>query len=446
MTNIFQQIFLQKTPTEKQNIRAQMLKLILILIPILACNTFLLPASVSGSELETPRKHNAIFSLTEVAPTLNIAPILNIKITIAQNEESEDSETTDSVDDAVNIPTDEGRHINLWPFFYYNDDKAEDSLTISVITPIIYYRKTGSEIVEFGIRPLFYYHRNFEKDTTVVDFAYPIGKYKQRGNDKNFRIFPIVRDANHTLANNKNRIAHDYFPLFWGRSEDNEPYGGLFPFYGTIKDRFGKDDLLFVMWPLYYRTVEEGFTSNNYLWPVFKTTQGDGGWGARVFPIWGHEEKTGIESSTYFLLPLVSFRERYLDTKNPLKDIMILPLYSAQWTPHSRTTTLLWPLFTYSYDTNYNYKKYALPWPFISIARSDTFSFTEFAPFFKYQSRIEGETTEMSRYFMYPIFKDQHLTSPKMTMDSYRFMLINKYNTTNYTEGGNDLWIYLFPL
>ncbi len=339
----------------------------------------------------------------------------------------------------------EGGHVNVWPFFYYNDDREEGSLTVSVITPLFYYRKTDAGTKEFGFRPLFYYHRDDNKDTTVVDFIYPIGKYKQRGEDKNFRIFPIIRDAKHDLADDKERIAHDYFPLFWGRSEGGEPYGGLFPFYGTIKDRFGRDDMLFVMWPLYYRTVEEGFTSNNYLWPLVRITEGDGGWGARFFPLWGHEEITGVEYSTYYMLPLVSFRGRYLDTKNPLMDTTIIPFYSSQRTPHSKTTTIIWPLFTYAYDTNFNYKKYDLPWPFLRIARSDVFNITEFSPIFKYQMRTEGDKTEMSRYMMYPVFKDIHFKSPTKTMDTYRFMLINKHITTEYTEGEDELWIYLFP-
>lgn len=339
----------------------------------------------------------------------------------------------------------EGGHVNLWPLFYYSDDREEGSLTVSVITPLFYYRKTDAGTKEFGFRPLFYYRRDTGEDTTVVDFAYPIGKYKQRGEDKNFRIFPIVRDARHALADEKGRTAHDYFPLFWGKSEKDEPYGGLFPFYGTIKDRFGRDDMLFVMWPLYYRTVEEGFTSNNYLWPLVRITEGEGGWGARFFPVWGHEEVTGVEYGTYYLLPLVSFRGRYLNTENPLKDTTIIPFYSAQWTPHSRTTTIIWPLFTYAYDTNFNYTKYDLPWPFLRIARSDVFNITEFAPVFKYQTRTEGEAEETSKYIMYPVFKDRHFTSPTKTMDTYRFMLINKYISTEYAEGEEELWVYLFP-
>ncbi|MBN1571792.1 MAG: hypothetical protein JW984_01210 [Deltaproteobacteria bacterium] len=393
----------------------------------------LLPISAQGEgAVVTPQdKAASHLSKTEIMVAQNDGPVEKTEVE-AGNDTEPDSEV-------------EGGHVNVWPLFYYSDDKAEGSLTLSIITPLFYYRKTDAGTKEFGFRPLFYYHRDDKKDTTVVDFIYPIGKYKQRGDDKNFRIFPILRDARHDLADDKERIAHDYFPLFWGRSEDDELYGGLFPFYGTIKDRFGRDDMLFVMWPLYYRTVEEGFTSNNYLWPLVRTTEGEGGWGARFFPIWGHEEITGEEYSTFYLLPLVSFRGRYLDTENPLMDTSIIPLYSTQWTPHSRTTTIIWPLFTYAYDTNFNYKKYDLPWPFLRIARSDVLDVTEFAPIFKYQTRTEGEATEISRYLMYPVFKDIHLTSPTKTMDTYRFMLINKYIKTDYTEGEDELWIYLFP-
>jgi hypothetical protein len=337
------------------------------------------------------------------------------------------------------------RHLNIWPLVYYNEDPGEQTKTLSVLTPIIYYHR-GKEGREFSVRPIFSMTRDDSSDSTVIDILYPLVKYKKRGDDKNFRVFPIIRDATADIFPNKTRTSHDYFTLFWGRSEDGKAYGGLFPVYGTVKDRFGKDDIFFLLWPVYSRTVEDSMISHTILWPIFKKTTGDEGGGTRVFPLWGHEEITGKSYRTFYLFPLVTLRGKYLDTDAPMKDTIIIPFYVSRKTPYSRSTSYLWPFFTISTSEHTNYRKIDAPWPFISFAHSDTLSLVQFAPFYRKRVRTDKDGLDESTYILYPIYSWGRSTSPSETEETYRFMLIDKYVKTTYSDGTDELQVYLFPL
>ena len=339
-----------------------------------------------------------------------------------------------------------GKHLNIWPLVYYNENERQGTKTVSVLTPLVYYHRSLEGKSEFALRPIFSVAKDKTDDSTVIDILYPLIKYKKRGKDEKFRIFPIMKDETADVYPDKVRTAHDYFPLYWGTSEDGERYGGFFPLYGTVKKRFGKDEILFLLWPAYSRTEEEGFVSHSVLWPIFGVTTGEGGWGGRFFPLWGHEEVIGKEYKTFYLYPFITLRGRYLDTDSPLVDTYIIPFYVNRSTPVSRSTSYLWPFLTFTRNEQTGYRRVDIPWPFITIARSDTLSITQFAPFYRKRVETEKDSVDESRYILYPIFKDGHFTSPTKSEDTFRFMLIDKYVTTTYPDGADELWIYLFPL
>ncbi len=337
------------------------------------------------------------------------------------------------------------RHVNIWPLVYYNEDDRDDSTTLSILTPFVYYHR-GKDAREFSIRPVFSFKKDVSADSTVIDIIYPIIKYKRQGVDEKLRVFPIMKDETADIFPNKTRTAHDHFPLYWGRSEDGQPYGGIFPLYGTVKKRFGKDDILFILWPFYSRTVEDSTTSHTVLWPVFRTTLGEKTRGLRVFPIWGHEETAGESYKTFILFPLVTFSGKNLDTQSPEIDTIIIPFYVNRQTPDSYSTSYLWPFFTISGNESTNYKRVDAPWPFISFARSDTLSLTQIAPFYKKRVKTEKDSIDDRMYILYPVYSRSLFTSPEKTEETYRVMLFDKYARTTYPDGTDELWVYLFPV
>ena len=83
------------------------------------------------------------------------------------------------------------------------------------------------------------------------------------------------------------------FPIYFQqRSPDtNENYTALVPFYGHLKDRLFRDEIFFVMFPIYSETRKRDVVTDNYLFPFFDLRHGDGLHGWQFWPLVGAEHK-----------------------------------------------------------------------------------------------------------------------------------------------------------
>ena len=90
------------------------------------------------------------------------------------------------------------------------------------------------------------------------------------------------------------RAAGDAFSGFISqqRSPDtNLNYTALVPFYGHLKNRLFRDEINFVLFPLYSETRKKDVVTDNYLYPIFDLRHGDHMTGWQVWPLAGAEHK-----------------------------------------------------------------------------------------------------------------------------------------------------------
>ena len=138
------------------------------------------------------------------------------------------------------------------------------------------------------------------------------------------------------------------FPFYVsGRSEKYGPYTSLFPLYGDMYERFWRDEYHYVLFPLYGRTVKQGTTTRNYLYPIFAATEGEKESGFQVWPLYGQSAKEGVYSKRFVLWPFYMREQSGLDTDNPTRKLYLLPLYAATDSPKSTSRYYLWPFFGY---------------------------------------------------------------------------------------------------
>ena len=83
------------------------------------------------------------------------------------------------------------------------------------------------------------------------------------------------------------------FPVYFQQRspETNENYTALVPFYGHLKNRLFRDEIFFVMFPIYSETQETDVVTDNYLYPFFDLRHGDGLHGWQFWPLVGNEHK-----------------------------------------------------------------------------------------------------------------------------------------------------------
>jgi hypothetical protein len=195
--------------------------------------------------------------------------------------------------------------------------------------------------------------------------------------------------------------------------------------------RFGRDEIFFYLWPLYSYWSDEGAHTQNLFWPIFSATRDGGKKAFRVWPLWGYKETEGVSRSDFVLWPFFIKSTRNLDTDNPERQRLLFPLY---WSVRSRTkrhVTVLWPFFSHTVDEQNGYKRWDMPWPFMSVTRGEMVRRTLIFPLY-YRKEAPGSRT---RWILWPLYQywDDHVGNQREVVK--RFLLINRIKTVFNGKG-----------
>jgi len=84
------------------------------------------------------------------------------------------------------------------------------------------------------------------------------------------------------------------FPIYFQqRSPDpGLNYTAVVPFYGRLENRLFRDEIRFVLFPLYGQSRKKDVVTDNYLYPFFHVRHGDALQGWQFWPLAGYDTKT----------------------------------------------------------------------------------------------------------------------------------------------------------
>jgi hypothetical protein len=140
--------------------------------------------------------------------------------------------------------------------------------------PLVYrqYEYTEGDLSRYTFfPPIFSVARNADLDTVEMAFLYPRGGADRSGRAYRVHIFQIFNWAGGANAEDQMTRRFTLFPFYMQQRseipEDN--YWALLPFYGKVQHRMWKDEVDFVMMPLYVKTRKKDVTTWNYLFPFF---------------------------------------------------------------------------------------------------------------------------------------------------------------------------------
>jgi len=263
--------------------------------------------------------------------------------------------------------------INFSPLFSY--ESMDERYDLALAGPLLEFTSDFT-----AVRPLFY------RDDSQTDLLYPLG-HSSTGTNGYFA--PLLR-----YSSEKDRKNVDVLLFSYGRDND-ETYGGFFPFYGTYSHRFGHDKLHYVLWPLYTKMIDDDRTTYSILWPVLKYSSGRE---LQVFPLYGYKKAENYRHD-YFLWPFIHHKtgvERF---------DAFLPFFAYTRGDTNRGVSIIWPFFTYNRNTSPELTSTAFPWPLVRFA-SGAYEEKEVFPF--YWSKDYGEEYRM-RMILWPLYR--HVSS-----------------------------------
>lgn len=234
---------------------------------------------------------------------------------------------------------------------------------LRILGPLFERARAGDGMDLVAARPLFSTVDDPARDRALIDYAWPVGMSRTIHDENQWR-FLFFFGFNHTTNDPGDRYRTWLIPFYFqGRDASGETYRALFPLGGTIKDFVGRDEVSFVLFPLFSRSALNDISTVNVFWPlVSKTTSSRGHISrGRVFPLYGYNIHDGKFDKRFILWPFYT-RAHYQYEKGHGHSHMLFPLYGVVDLDTEKTLWLLPPFFRFT-DGQQQDITYA-PWPF----------------------------------------------------------------------------------
>jgi hypothetical protein len=325
--------------------------------------------------------------------------------------------------------------------------------------PFFYEQKNGSERT-WAIPPLFSHDTDPAVESREDDLLYPLLTYDRFGTEYRWQLGQLLSFAGGQDAQDFQKRRFTLFPIYFQQRSPNtnENYTALVPFYGHLQNRLFRDRIFFVMFPIYSETQKKDVVTENYLYPFFDVSHGDGMHGWQFWPLYGtrHKEVTTqtngfgeIETiagyDKFFVLwPIYFHQNTGIGTDDPAKFRACLPFYATLRSPKRDSTSVLWPFFSWIDDRGEKYREWEGPYPFVAVARGAGKTSTRVWPLF---SRAHNDSLE-SDYYLWPLYRYDRVHSGALDYRRTHVLLYLFANVTenNVATGARRHRVDLWPL
>jgi hypothetical protein len=297
------------------------------------------------------------------------------------------------------------------------DLTLEQGYRTEAVGPLYYFQhETENDADTLAFPPFFSCYRDPSVESHEDDFLYPLFSSIHYGQERRWQFFELISSGGGQLQNGTKQDRFTLFPFYFQqRSTDtNQNYTALFPIYGHLQNRFWRDNIFFVLFPIYSRTQKKDVVTDNILFPIGSIRNGDGlhGWG--IWPLVGHQHKVvtlqtngfgdviinGGHDHWFTLWPLWLKQDNGIGTTNAQTFRASIPLFVYSRSTNLDSTTVIWPFFTWMDNRQKKYREWQMPWPFIIFARGEGKTTSRVFPFYQksYNDSLESD------FYLWPIY------------------------------------------
>jgi hypothetical protein len=343
--------------------------------------------------------------------------------------------------------------------FLYDDFKLtlEPGHRTEALGPLFYSQERDTEKL-WALPPLYSDLKDPSIQRRECDFGYPVVTYRRYGTEWRWQFIQIFSFAGSANQAEQNARRFTLFPIYFQQRspEPGQNYTAVFPFYGHLKNRVLKDEIYFVMFPIFSETRKADVVTDNYVYPFFDVRHGDGLTGWQLWPITGHEhkdvttktngfgdvEKVGGYDSRFVLWPFYLTKLSGIGTDDPDRQMAVIPIYGYERSPKRDVTTVVWPFFSHITDREKKYSEWQTPWPLIEFAKGEGKTTKRVWPFYSDSHNAYLE----SRWYLWPTYKFNRVHSDPLDRTRTRIFLFlysdtEQRNTQAGTyQGRKDFW------
>jgi len=321
---------------------------------------------------------------------------------------------------------------NFWPLFQYTSDSIEGVKEIEGLGPLFVWKKETNRL-QWGIRPVFNWTGDKNESLWRLEIPYPFVKYQVKEGEKRgyLALLALYKEEE---SDGKKKWDFQFFPFFFGETIKGEGYSGIFPFFGALLDRYGKEEIRFYLWPLYSETTQDGVRTTNLLWPFFSFIEGEKKKGYRIWPIYGQREEVGVSITEFFAWPIFFQQRKGMDTDDPIDERMFFPIYVSKESKRFESKTYLWPFFSFARDRLTGFEQLDLPWPIFQSLKGENLKGIKIFPLYGDKVK-EGE---MRRTFiLYPLYQLEEDRIGEVQEKTTRILFLSRIRTGEDVQGVN---------
>ena len=281
-----------------------------------------------------------------------------------------------------------GTEQNGWPLVVRQSSADGTPESSQYLGPLLFSRQTGEPA--HGFRPLWLQLIAGDKETTTL--LYPLFTWQKQSDYGSFSFFRLVDQRQSIVTGEPARSGFDVWPFYFSKAtgDPSTSYHALFPVAGTIKYRFGQDELSWYAFPSYLHSTKTGREITSAPWPFLRFISGAGHHGFEFWPLFGRRGREDDYDEQFYLWPLFYKSVHGLSAPIPTVKFGALPFYTRETAPGYISETYAWPFFGYTHRTvpsRYDEQRYL--WPFLVQGRGDQRLINRWAPLYTH-SIIKG--------------------------------------------------------
>ncbi len=294
-----------------------------------------------------------------------------------------------------------GAEQNGWPLVVRQSASVGAPASAHYLGPLLFSRQEGDSIVQ-GVRP--FWLQTQTGDKTASTFLYPLFTWHRQPGFSSFSFFRLVNQRQRSEAGEPDVHDFDVWPFYFSKDtgDPSTSYRALFPLAGTIKQRFGQQELSWYAFPFYLHSVKAGREVTAAPWPFLRFIGGEDHHGFEFWPLFGHRSRAGDYDEQFYLWPLFYKSTQGLSAPEPTIKLGALPFYTRETAPGRISESYVWPFFGYTHRTApYRYDEQRYLWPFLVQGRGDQRRVNRWAPLYTH-STIKGYD---KTWLLWPLFR-----------------------------------------
>jgi len=206
--------------------------------------------------------------------------------------------------------------------------------------------------------------------------------YDRFGTEYAARLMQFFEWTGSTTLDDEAKRRTTIFPFFFRQKSTNptNSYFALLPLYGHLRNRLFRDEVSFVLAPLWVSSRKRDVRTENLLFPIFHWRHGGAVRGWQIWPLIGAETReityrvNNLEEREvvpgharyFFPLPFFAYEKTGLGSENPVTNLFVFAAYQRTRSPAMDYTSFAF--FGHRTNRTEQFSEWGTPWPFLGWA------------------------------------------------------------------------------